>query len=304
VVGPNTILCPGPGHSPRDRSLAVRLDPRAPDGFLVCSHAGDDWRQCRDHVRQRLGLPAWQPGDGRQRVVPQQHVAKWDLAAVEAEADAVPPAWDADALDRITYAQSLWNEAEDPRGTLAEKYLREARKLDLPDDLAGAVLRFHPRCPWRDENADTPAHVPALIALFRTIDDDTIVGVHRTALRADGSKIGRRMLGVVQRAAIKLDPIDGGSLVIGEGVETCMAARQLRLKPAWALGSAGTISFFPLLAELKQLTILGEHDNANARAADICSKRWRKAGRRARIAMPDPGYADFNDILLAEGTAP
>jgi putative DNA primase/helicase len=85
VTGTNTILCPGPGHSPRDRSLAVRLDPRAPDGFLVFSHCGDDWKDCRDHVRQRLGLPEWQPGDGRQRRVPQEHVAKWDLAAIEDE---------------------------------------------------------------------------------------------------------------------------------------------------------------------------------------------------------------------------
>ena len=85
VAGPNTILAPGPGHSLRDRSLAVRLDPSAPDGFVCFSHAGDDWRDCRDHVRMKLGLPAWQPGDGRQRVIPPQHVKKWDLAAIQTE---------------------------------------------------------------------------------------------------------------------------------------------------------------------------------------------------------------------------
>ena len=59
VAGPNTILAPGPGNSLSDRSLAVRLDPGAPDGFVCFSHAGDDWRDCRDHVRinsaSRLG---------------------------------------------------------------------------------------------------------------------------------------------------------------------------------------------------------------------------------------------------------
>ena len=59
VTGTNTILCPGPGHSSRDRSLAVRLDPAAPDGFLTYSHAGDPWRACRDHIRERLALPPW-----------------------------------------------------------------------------------------------------------------------------------------------------------------------------------------------------------------------------------------------------
>jgi hypothetical protein len=53
-----SVLCPGPGHSPRDRSLSVTLAPEAPDGFMVYSHAGDDWRECRAHVLDRLGQPA------------------------------------------------------------------------------------------------------------------------------------------------------------------------------------------------------------------------------------------------------
>jgi putative DNA primase/helicase len=56
VVG-GQILAPGPGgHSGKDRSLSVRLSPTAPDGFLAFSHAGDDWRACRDHVKAYLGL--------------------------------------------------------------------------------------------------------------------------------------------------------------------------------------------------------------------------------------------------------
>ena len=58
------LLCPGPGHSPRDRSLSVRP---IGDDFVVFSHSGDGWTQCKDFVRQRLGLPAWQPGDGHDR---------------------------------------------------------------------------------------------------------------------------------------------------------------------------------------------------------------------------------------------
>src|SRR5262245_56379423 len=36
------ILAAGPGHSRSDRSLSVRIEPEAPDGFLVHSFAGDD----------------------------------------------------------------------------------------------------------------------------------------------------------------------------------------------------------------------------------------------------------------------
>ncbi len=48
------VKCPGPGHSPADRSLSVKPADNE-DGFVVDSHAGDMWEPCKDHVRQRLG---------------------------------------------------------------------------------------------------------------------------------------------------------------------------------------------------------------------------------------------------------
>lgn len=299
TCGRDTVLAPGPGHSPRDRSLAIRLSAEAPDGFLIYSHAGDDWRQCRDYVRLRLGLPAWQPGDEQRRTVPQQHVAKWDFAAVDTEA-AIPPRLTEDDLLRINAALRIWKQADDPRGTLAETYLREHRQLDLPDDLAGDVLRFHPACPWREESTGRTIRVPALVVPFRSIDDNNITGIHRIALNLDGSKIGRRMLGVVQRAAVKVDALHSDALAIGEGVETVLAARQLGFRPAWALGSVGLISFFPLIGSVAQLTILGEAGEASASAIKFCGRRWRRAGRRVRVAMPTIG-GDMNDALMAEG---
>src|SRR6516164_6992273 len=50
-------LVPGPGHSGRDRSLLIEIDPSAPEGFTVHTFSvRDDWKQCRDYVRERLGL--------------------------------------------------------------------------------------------------------------------------------------------------------------------------------------------------------------------------------------------------------
>jgi len=53
---------PGPGHSHEDRSLVVRIDPTSPDGFVVytCSPR-DDWRACKDYVRERLSLAPRRP---------------------------------------------------------------------------------------------------------------------------------------------------------------------------------------------------------------------------------------------------
>jgi len=56
VTGPNSILIPGPGHKAADRSLSIKFDGRAPGGFIVYSHADDDFAQCRDYVRDKLGL--------------------------------------------------------------------------------------------------------------------------------------------------------------------------------------------------------------------------------------------------------
>jgi hypothetical protein len=68
-VSGQRVLAPGPQHSPKDRSLCVSLAPALPGGFLVHSFAGDDPIECKDYVRARLGLPAWQPGDEQDRRV-------------------------------------------------------------------------------------------------------------------------------------------------------------------------------------------------------------------------------------------
>ena len=48
-VSGGQVLCPGPGHSARDRSLSVKI---GRDGQpVVHSHSGDDWQICRDYVR-------------------------------------------------------------------------------------------------------------------------------------------------------------------------------------------------------------------------------------------------------------
>jgi RecA-family ATPase len=64
-ISAGQVLCPGPGHKPADRSLAIKLSDTAPDGFVVHSFADDSLQECRDHVRRRLGLPAWAPGPAR-----------------------------------------------------------------------------------------------------------------------------------------------------------------------------------------------------------------------------------------------
>jgi putative DNA primase/helicase len=104
------------------------------------------------------------------------------------------------------------------------------------------------------------------------------------------------MLGIVHRAAVKLGPAIG-TITIGEGIETCMAASQLGLGPTSALGSVGNISFFPVIPGINKLTILAENGEASARAVQICARRWRQARKRVFVSRPSVG-SDHNDILM------
>jgi putative DNA primase/helicase len=295
-VSGRQIVCPGVGHSPVDRSLAVRFEASAPEGFVVHSFAGDDPIAARDFVRDKLGLPPWQPGDEQDRRVVPAHVRAFDRATVDR--DAGPRPRTEDDLQRIKMATDIWLGAQDlQKSSLAERYL-QARALDLPSDVA--ALRFHPRCPWRDENTGVTERIPALLAGFLSLDDGMLTAVHRIRLDQPERwpKTERRMLGVVHRTAIKLDALEGDTLVVGEGVETAMAARQLGYRPVWALGSVGAISFFPVLKGIKRLQILGETGKASAEAIQFCGRRWYRAGRRVQIITPDVG-SDLNDQLMA-----
>jgi len=100
-VSGRQVLAPGPNHSERDRSLSVRMSWQSPDGFIVFSHAGDDFAACRDHVRLKLGLP--------------------QLAPTRRDAPVAPAP--SDQAGRIARAAALWTEARDPHGTVVERYV-------------------------------------------------------------------------------------------------------------------------------------------------------------------------------------
>jgi putative DNA primase/helicase len=258
VVSRDQVAAPGPGHSSRDRSLSVRV---TPNGFMVHSHAGDNWRECRDYVKGRLGV------DPRQ---PVKVITPPDVAFVFNKPDP-----DKTAL-------RLWDDGVAIGGTLAQAYLESRGIVEDPDTDA---LRWHPR-------------LRAMLALFRNILTDEPQAISRTFINPDGTKRERKFLGPVGGAAIKLDADEEVTtgLHIGEGIETCLSARMLGLRPSWALGSAGAIAAFPVLNGVECLSLLREHDEANKRAADTCAARWATAKREVYNIQPIGG-GDLNDSI-------
>ncbi|WP_426442049.1 DUF7146 domain-containing protein [Bradyrhizobium genosp. P] len=140
-----------------------------------------------------------------------------------------------DDATNIKRALAIWEEGSPIAGTLAETYLQR-RGLAFQDP-AGDVLRYYGGCPFGGAN------YLCMLTLYRDIHTDQPRAIQRTALGPNGIKIGRLSLGPTRGAAVKIDDDTDieQALVVGEGVESCIAARQLGLRPVWSLGSAGAI---------------------------------------------------------------
>ena len=191
------------------------------------------------------------------------------------------PAPASDDAQRIAVA--LFRESVNPRGTVVERYFA-SRRLEIAD-LAGRVIRWNSR-------------IGAAVALFRNISTGEPQAVSRTYLDANACKTERKFLGPVGGAAIMLDPFDcvTHGLHIAEGIETAQSARQLGLRPTWALGSAGSIASLPVLGGVECLTLLAENDPASERAVVTVGERWHAAGRFVLINRPLKGN-DLNDAI-------
>jgi len=267
---------PGPGHSPKDRSMIVRIDPTTPDGLSVSTFSPrDDWRGCKDYVRERLGLAPWGPGMIR---------------------SAHPPRCAAKEVSGVSRARWLWEHSFPVPGTAAERYLA-SRAIVATD-----AIRYLPAKP--------PQHPhPAMIVPFAMPEEPepgrlvvrpaTLTAVHLTLLRADGSgkalcqpnkkRIGRG----TWTPMVVAPPNDGLGLVITEGVEDALSLHQATGLGAWA---AGGVTFMPALADavpayIEVVTIASHPELEARRRAEELAVRLVRRGIDAEIQLIDQSRA-------------
>jgi putative DNA primase/helicase len=189
-----------PGHNDRDPSLSIR---DADDGkVLLRCHAGCDQAQVIAELRRR-GLWA-EHGPPRSRPVrPQRRRAVNDRAK---------------DTERTGAALSIWQATVPAAGTPVEIYLRSRGiGIALPP-----TIRFH--MGLRHPSGGT---WPAMVALVSRGRDDAPLAIHRTFLSRDGAgkaavEPQRMMLGPCRGGAVRLAPV-GDTLMVGEGMETCLA---------------------------------------------------------------------------------
>ena len=209
------------------------------------------------------------------------------------------------AEDKLDFALSVWNAALPLAGSIGERYLAETRGIDvgkLPPTIHEA-LRFHPHCVF-----GAGAHRPCIVALMRDPVTDAPVGIHRIGLAQENGniiKLGRKALG--RMGVVKLWSANGsGHLVVGEGIETTLAAatcisyRGTPLTPAWSAVAKGGLGHLPVLPGISQLILLVDNDEngEGQKAAACCRQTWTATGRTVVPLIPKHVGWDFNDVVL------
>lgn len=268
-------MAPCPTHEDRDPSLSIR---DADDGkILVHCHAGCDQSVVIGELRSR-GL--WDSAsDYCQRPAIRQSPA----------ASNAPPAQD--DRDRTAAALRLWGSAVPAADTPVVTYLH-SRGISL---VAPDSVRFHPRL--KHPSGST---WPGIVSLVTRGTDGEPLAIHRTFLARDGAGKApvtpqKMMLGPCRGGAVRL-AMPVGKLMVGEGIETCLAAMQATGFPAWAALSTSGLRALQLPAEVDEVIVLADGDDPGEAAALDAARRWKREGRAVRIARPPTGM-DFNDLL-------
>jgi putative DNA primase/helicase len=128
------------------------------------------------------------------------------------------------------------------------------------------------------------------------------LAIHRTYLARDGSGKApvnpqKMMLGPCRGGAVRL-AVPRDVLMVGEGHRDLPPAMKATGHPAWAALSTSGLRALNLPEDVRDVIVLADGDDPGEEAARDCAWRWKREGRRVRIARPPKGM-DFNDMLVA-----
>lgn len=193
------------------------------------------------------------------------------------------------------YGRDLLDGCTDPRGTIGERYLQH-RGCELPP--ADGHLRYHAALVHPSGFVG-----PGLVALVTHAQTRVPMSLHRTWIKADGTKADcdppRLLLGGHSKkfGVIRLWPDECVTygLAVAEGIESALALAR-DFTPVWACIDAGNMAAMPVLPGIETLVIGADHDAAGIKAAATCADRWAAAGVDVRVVAPAAAGHDWADV--------
>ena len=234
-----------PVHEDRRPSLSITT---GKDGkVLVRCHAGCDQRDLIAALQER-GL--WQ-------------ATGWASRIVFNHRGRIAEEPDADVLKRSAAALAVWQASQTAGGTPVATYLR-SRGLDLPSSPA---LRFHNGLKHPSGGVS-----PAIVTLVTRGATGLPIAIHRTFLARDGRRSepvdpAKMMLGPCRGGVVRLCEPGDMLMMVGEGIETCLAAIQATGKPAWAALSTSGLRSLDLPRDIRDVIVLADGDEPGEAAA-------------------------------------
>jgi putative DNA primase/helicase len=261
--------CRCPVHGSRGATLAVR---DGEHGVVIKCFAGCDYRVVRSELRRR-GLIAGQGSE---------------FCARPADRRNDHPA--SDTAHSLAWLGKIWERACDARRSPEIKRYFARRGITIPPP---TCLRWLSSC-----RHPSGALLPAMIARVDNLDGE-LTGLHRTYLTADYRRYDRASLGLIAGGAVRLAPA-AETLLVAEGIETCLAAMQLTGRPGWAALSTAGIRALLLPPIVRTVVIAADNDASGAgeAAARDAAERWLWEDRQVRLMLPGTIGTDFNDELL------
>ena len=131
--------------------------------------------------------------------------------------------------------------------------------------------------------------------------DGKLCAVQRIYLTADftrkaGVTNPKMSLGPTAGGSVRLGPAQA-EIGIAEGVETGLAAMQLYGLPVWCTLGASNLANLVLPDEVLSVVVFGDNGDVGRAAAKVAAETFSLQGREVRIAFPEGGVGDFNDLL-------
>lgn len=253
----HAAMCRCPCHSDRTPSLSIRQGDRA---ILVTCHAGCDSREVLKALRRITFLPSF---DGL----------------------SVSPSIEPHVEPHL----NIWRAGRPIEGTLAERYIREARHIWAPLE----DLRFHPKCPRG--KGRLVSFQPALLIAMRKAG--AIAAIQRIFLDPSTSDYTeKRVLGQAIGAAWTNGP-PGKTIGICEGFETAAAYTSFTGIQAWATMGAKRFHQVDIPAAVETVILLADNDTVGRRARDRAAETYRRPGLAIETEWPPGRMNDWAQLL-------